>query len=180
MKYFTMIIALFYFSFTLSQDKRITKTGQISFEASVTSFEEIKAKNDKVYCVLNIKTGVLSIVALINEFEFKHALMKAHFNDNYMESDRYPKAIFKGKIADFNYNTIGTQLKEFKLRGRLEMHGHSKEITTTARLRKIKNSLEISSDFEVRTSDFDVTIPSMVSSKISNIVQIKTSFAVAD
>ena len=180
MKYFTMIIALFYLSFVHSQDKRSTKTGQISFEASVTSFEEIKAKNYKVYCVLNVKTGVLSIVALINEFEFKHALMKAHFNDNYMESDRYPKAIFKGKIADFNYNTIGTQLKEFKLRGRLEMHGHTKEITTIARLRKIKNSLEISSDFEVRTSDFDVTIPSMVSSKISNIVQIKTSFAVAD
>ena len=60
------------------------------------------------------------------------------------------------------------------------MHGHTKEITTIARLRKIKNSLEISSDFEVRTRDFDVTIPSMVSSKISNIVQIKTSFAVAD
>jgi len=180
MKYFTMIIALFYFSFTLSQDKRITKAGQISFEASIPSFEEIKAKNDKVYCVLNIKTGALSIVALINEFEFKHALMKAHFNDNYIESDRYPKAIFKGKIADFNYNTIGTELKEFKLRGRLEMHGRTKEINTVAKLKKKDEVLEISSDFEINTDDFEVIIPFMFRTKIAKIVQIKTSFAVAD
>ena len=88
-----------------SQSKLITKTGKITFEASVPAFEEVKAKNESVTCILNTENGEIATLALIKGFRFKIALMEEHFNENYIESDRYPKATFKGKIDDFKMLT---------------------------------------------------------------------------
>ena len=178
MRYLTMALALLCFTLTLSQEKKKSKTGRISFEASIPSFEEVKGTNDKVYCVLNTKTGDFTSIALINDFTFKLPLMKTHFNENYMESHRYPRATFKGKIDGFNWNVVGSELKPFKLKGKLEIHGKIKEINTIALLRRLENTLEISSEFEVNTDDFDVSIPLIVRSKIAKIVFIKTLFLV--
>lgn len=161
-----------------SQDKKITKTGKIVFEASVPSFEEVKAKNEAVTCVVNIKTGEIASLALIRGFRFKVALMEEHFNENYMESDKYPKAIFKGKIQGFNWDGIGTSPKELKMKGTLEVHGKSKEITISVFLRKVDGGLEIISDFNVGIKDFNIEIPKVISMKVAETVNIKTFFLV--
>ena len=161
-----------------SQDKKITKTGIIVFEASVPSFEEVKAKNESVTCVVNIKTGEIASLALMRGFRFKVALMEEHFNENYMESDKYPKATFNGKIQDFDWNSIGSTPKEFKMKGILEVHGKSKEITTSVFLRKVDNGLEIISDFKVDIKDFNINIPKVISMKVAETVNIKTNFLV--
>lgn len=161
-----------------AQDKKLTKTGKIIFEASVPSFEEVKAKNETATCILNIKTGEIASLALIKGFRFKIALMEEHFNENYMESDLYPKATFKGKIQGFNWNIIGTSPKEFKMKGTLELHGKTKEINTIVRLRKVDDGLEIISDFNVNSDDFGIEIPKVVSKKVSKTVNIKTNFLV--
>ena len=61
-------------------------------------------------------------------FRFKVALMEEHFNENYMESDQYPKAIFKGKIEAFDLNNLSANPKDFIIKGKLELHGKSKDI----------------------------------------------------
>ena len=161
-----------------SQDKKITKTGKIVFEASVPSFEEVKAKNEAVTCVVNIKTGEIASLALIRGFRFKVALMEEHFNENYMESDKYPKATFNGKIQGFNWDAIGSAQKEFKMKGILEVHGKSKEITTSVFLRKVDGGLEIISDFKVSIKDFNIEIPKVISMKVAETVNVKTQFLV--
>ena len=74
-----------------SQEKYLTKTGLLNFEASVPSFEEIKATNTNVTAIFNAANGQFATLALVKGFRFKNALMEEHFNESYAESDSYPK-----------------------------------------------------------------------------------------
>jgi hypothetical protein len=176
MKKITLLFLLLITKTTFAQGKIIAATGIINFEASVPLFEEIKATNETVSCVLNIKTGEISSVVVMKEFHFKLSLMEEHFNEKYIESDRYPKASFKGIIEGFNWNIIGNSTKEFKMKGNLEIHGKSKEITTLVFLKKVNNGLEVISDFKVNIKDFSIEIPEILSMKVAEKVNIKTLF----
>lgn len=163
---------------SFAQDKLITKNGKITFEASVPAFEEVKAKNDAVTCVLVPKTGEIASLALMKGFRFKVALMEEHFNENYAESDKYPKSTFKGKIDNFDVTALTATAKDFTIKGKMEMHGKSKDITMTAKIRKTDAGIEIISDFTVNTDDFAIEIPSVVKSKVSNKVKVRSEFTV--
>lgn len=161
-----------------AQEKMITKTGKITFEASVASFEEVKAKNENVTCVLNAKTGEIASLAMTKGFRFKVALMEEHFNENYIESDKYPKATFKGKIENFDASALSSNAKDYKINGKLELHGKTKDVVCLAKIRQTENGIEIKSDFSVNASDFDIAIPTVVKSKVSNKVNVSTIFTV--
>lgn len=167
---------LFFNGFGFAQDKLITKTGTITFEASVSSFEEVKAKNSGVSCVLNTKTGEIASLALMKGFRFKVALMEEHFNENYVESDKFPKATFKGKIENFDLSKITSTANNYTIKGKLELHGKLKDIVITAKIKKGKDGIEIVSDFNVNTDDFDIEIPSVVSKKVTKKVNVQFEF----
>ena len=158
---------------TFAQTKMVTKTGKITFEASVPAFEEVKAKNESVTVVLNATTGEIASLALVKGFRFKVALMEEHFNENYMESDTYPKATFKGKIDNFDVSKLTTTAQNFTIKGKLEMHGKTKDITITASIKKTGDGIDIDSSFTVNTDDFGIDIPSVVSKKVSKKVAVK-------
>ncbi len=176
MKKITPIILLFITIATFAQNEMFTNNGIIIFEASIPLYEENKAINESVYCVLNSKTGEFKSLVFIKDFHFKMPLMEEHFNENYLESNRYPKAIFKGQIQGFNINNIGTTPKEFKIKGKLEIHGKRKEITSLIVLRKINDTLELVSNFNIDLNDFNIQIPKILSMKIAETVNIKTSY----
>lgn len=176
MKKIVLFSLLFISIVSIGQNKMITKTGKITFEASVPSFEEVKAKNDNVTCILNPKTGEIASLVLIKGFRFKIALMEEHFNENYLESDTYSKATFKGKIENFDVTKLTATAKEFSLKGKLEMHGKTKEINIIAKIKKTEDGIKIDSSFDVNTDDFDIKIPSVVSKKVSKKVTIKFDF----
>ena len=158
---------------SFAQTKMITKTGKLTFEASVPAFEEVKAKNESATVVLNPSTGEIASLALIKGFRFKVALMEEHFNENYMESDSYPKATFKGKIDNFDVSKLTATAKDYTIKGKLEMHGKSKEITIIASIKKSGVGIDIDSNFTVNTDDFGIDIPSVVSKKVSKKVAVK-------
>lgn len=159
-----------------AQNKIATNSGTILFEASIPSFEEVKANNNSVSCILNTATGEISSLAFIREFHFKMSLMEEHFNANYLESHKYPKATFKGIIQGFNLAIIGDFPKEFKLTGVLSMHGKSKVINTIAMIQKKENGLQITSNFKVNSKDYRIKIPNIIQYKIDETVTIKTDF----
>ena len=170
-KILSLLIVISLSSF--AQTKMFTKSGKISFEASVPAFEEVKAKNESVTCVLNPVSGEIASLVLIKGFRFKVALMEEHFNENYMESDSYPKATFKGKIDNFDVSKLTTTAKEYSIKGKMEMHGKSKDITINANIKKTSDGIEIDTDFSLNTDDFDIEIPSVVSKKLSKKVAVK-------
>lgn len=178
MKKSVLICFLLFVTSLFAQEKMLTKTGKITFEASVPSFEEVKAKNEGVTFILNSKTGEVASLALMKGFRFKIALMEEHFNENYMESDKFPKATFKGKIENFDVKTLTASPKEYTIKGKLELHGKSKDVTSVAKIRKTDAGIEIVSNFSVNASDFDIKIPSVVKNKVSNTIDIKSEFTV--
>lgn len=161
---------------SFSQEKKTTKTGIITFEASVPSFEEVKATHKNASCILNTQTGEIAALALIKGFRFKVALMEEHFNENYIESDKFPKAIFKGKIIDFNLDKITSSPQKFTIKGTLELHGKTKEVTSIAIIKKENGKIEIKNDFKVNVEDFNIEIPSVVSKKLSKDVTVDCHF----
>jgi hypothetical protein len=173
MKTIILIAMLSLTRICLSQENMISKSGTINFEASVASFEEVKATNNNVTFVLNPMTGEIASLALIKGFRFKVALMEEHFNENYIESDQYPKAIFKGKIDGFDVNELNPNPKNFIIKGTLTLHGKSKDINVSARISKSAAGINLVSDFSVNASDFNIPIPSIVKNKVSNKINIR-------
>ena len=99
--------------------------------------------------------------------------MEEHFNENYIESDTYPKATFKGKITDFDISKVTATAQSYTIKGKMEMHGKSKDLIITASIKKSGEGIEINSNFVVNTDDFDIDIPSIVSKKVSKKVAVK-------
>src|SRR3982750_2211619 len=82
-----------------SQNRYFTKTGKVSF-FSKASLENIEAHNKNAVSVFDRTTGQVEVSILMKAFEFEKALMEEHFNENYVESDKFPKSVFKGKINE--------------------------------------------------------------------------------
>ncbi len=158
------------------QEKVLTKSGVTTFEASLPSFEEVKATNKLSGCVLNTKTGEIVGLLMMKGFKFKSALMEEHFNENYMESDKYPKGIFKGKIQSFNLENLSSNSQDFTINGTMEIHGKSKEISIIAKISRKDNTISLSSNFNLNTDDFGIDLPVLVRSKVAKKVNVQIDY----
>src|SRR5688572_32042482 len=106
-----------------AQNLFFTRNGHIDFYSS-TPMDDIKADNNKVTSIINVTTGEVEFSILNNAFQFEKALMQEHFNENYMESSKFPKSIFKGKITNLdkiNFKSDGTY--QASVSGDLTIHG---------------------------------------------------------
>jgi polyisoprenoid-binding protein YceI len=157
---------------SLSQDKYYTKTGKIKF-FSKTSAEDIDATNKSAVCILDTKTGELQFAVLMKGFEFKKALMQEHFNKEYLESAKFPKAEFKGQITnnpEIKYTNDGTYTA--KVKGKLTIHGETKDIETTGTITVKSGKITATSSFNIQLPDYKIKIPSLTRSQISDNIKI--------
>ena len=173
-----IFLALFFISISaIAQSKYLTKTGQLNFEASVPSFEEVAAKNNAVTAILNTENGEFAALALVKGFRFKNALMEEHFNENYAESDEYPKATFKGKMENFDFDTLSETNSYSHIDGSLSFHGVTKNLKgIPLTIKMVDEKIIISGNFKVLASDFEIEIPKIVANKLSNEVDIDFRF----
>jgi len=166
MKLILILIADIIFAINLHAQKYSTKTGQVSFY-SKAPLEDIKADNRQGSFVLDASTGEVAAVVLIKSFEFRNSLMQEHFNDNYMESDKYPKSTFIGKISniqDVKFDKEGTY--DVKVSGQLTIHGVTKEITEIGKISVKGDVVMIESVFLVTLADFGIK-----NDKVKNIAE---------
>ena len=171
-----ILIVLLVFSIQLTaQEKYYTKSGKIIFESSVPAFEEVKATNTKVTAILK-DNGNIAALALTKGFRFKIALMEEHFNENYIESDKYPKAKFSGKISGFSISDLSNEAKEYSIIGKLTLRGITKELTISSTLKMVDNTIYLVSNFTVTPEDFKIEIPSIVRKKIAKEVDVSLAF----
>ena len=156
------------------QVRYFTKTGNVSFQAG-TALEDIDGANKSTTSVFDAGTGQIEFALLVKGFEFKSALMQDHFNENYMESGKYPKSVFKGKITNIdkvNFKKAGEY--PVTVKGTLDMHGVQKEIET-AGVFKVLNDETVTSTatFTVTLEDYKIAIPGLVKDKISKTAKIQ-------
>ncbi len=150
-----------------------TKTGSISF-FSHTSIEDIKAENNEVTSFLDTDKGDFQFQMLIKGFIFPKASMQQHFNGkDYMNSDEFPKATFKGKITnlkDVKLNTPGTY--NVVVEGDLTLHGKTQKVKIPGSITVTATSVQAKSVFKIKRSDYDVTVPSFSATKIAEELEI--------
>jgi hypothetical protein len=159
----------------MAQDKYFTKSGSIHF-VSKGAIETIQANHRSVTCVLDSKTGAVQFAVLMKGFEFKKALMQEHFNENYVESDKYPKAEFRGQIvnnSEIAYTKDGVYNAHVK--GKLTLHGETKDVEADGKVTVKGGKLLANSDFTIQMSDYNITIPKLVKENMSNTVTISVN-----
>ncbi|MDQ6608776.1 MAG: YceI family protein [Bacteroidota bacterium] len=168
----TLTVFLLLATMLNAQDKYFTKTGKIEF-SSKAAIEDIEAKNKTVTAVLDSKTGALQFSVQMKGFEFAKALMQQHFNENYVESDKYPKGEFKGSISNnsaVDYTKDGTY--NVTVKGKLSMHGVTRDVEAPGTIKVDGGKLEGKSTFTIQLSDYKISIPSVVKDKVSNSIKI--------
>ena len=156
--------------------KFYTNEGLTRFDGSKAAFEPIKANNNKTVSIIDTGSGQIAAVILISEFDFRLGLMQEHFNENYLESNIYPKSTFEGQIINFNLNELNENFKEYVISGVLMIKGVNNDIRTKAKIRKLDEKIELISGFSLMLSDYNVKIPKIVFKKIDEEVKINLNF----
>lgn len=160
----------------LNAQKYFTRTGMTQFKASEEAFEPVEAVNKSTTAIFNANTRQVVAQVFMAAFQFDNALMQEHFNENYMDSHQYPKAIFKGILEDFSKNKLTSDSSSFDLDGILTIKGIEKEIHTKVYLKEENNRLYVTTNFWVKPEDFDISIPSIVRNKIAEQIQISIAY----
>lgn len=149
-------------------------------DASVISFysksplEDIEAVSKKVTIGLNTATNDVQVGVAMLSFKFRKPLMEEHFNENYVESDKYPTCVFKGKIQEpVDYKKDGDYA--VTVIGTLTLHGVTKEIEVKGILTKKGHEIMITADFKIKIADYNIKVPSLYVQNIADIVDVKVN-----
>jgi polyisoprenoid-binding protein YceI len=167
-----LIVSLFITGNQANAQKFISNVASVTF-FSEAPLENIEARNSKATSIFDLSTGEIVFSIPIAAFEFRKSLMKTHFNENYMESEAYPKSTFRGKVTGFKpsvgmYGSIAV--------GVIEIHGVSKEIEIEGTVDVRENTVIIKASFPVSLKDYDVKIPRLLFSNIAETVEVNIDF----
>ena len=157
-----------------AQDNVVSTTkGEITFFSSAP-LEDIDAKNKHVISMLNTQSLEILVRVPINQFEFQNKLMQEHFNEKYLESDRYPYATFKGKISagtDFSKDGV----YDVSAVGVLNLHGVDQKRTLTGKISISKGVIKLDTRFNITLADHKIDIPKLVFNKIAERIAVNAT-----
>ena len=172
MKKFYLLFACLVSITIASAQNFMTKNGKISFYSKAT-LENIEAVNNQVVSVFFSVKNEIAFSVIIKGFLFKKGLMQEHFNEDYMESDKYPKASFKGTIADISkLNLKSDGIYPVKVNGKLTMHGVTRNIETKAVFTVKSGKVNATTEFNILLADYKISIPKVVENNISPTIKI--------
>ena len=161
------------FQMSKAQDIYQIVDGEVSF-FSTTPIEDIDAVNKTVKGLINTKNNEFAFIVTIVGFHFKNLLMEEHFNENYMESDQFKTAMFKGVILEkIDYSKDGEY--EVSAKGTLNVHGVIKDRVIKGKLIVKKGKIQLLADFDIKLEDHDIDIPKVVTEKIAETVAVKVN-----
>ena len=160
----------------LFAQKYITKEGEIEI-FSETSLFTIEAKNQKVASILNAETGDIVSSTLVRSFKFREALVGEHFNENYMESHKFPKSIFKGKITNFSSIDLSKDgTYDVTIEGDLTMHGETQPVNTKGTLVVKGDIISAKTEFIVSLANFKIEIEESYKDRIKDEIKLTVHF----
>jgi polyisoprenoid-binding protein YceI len=167
-----MVLAILALTFVTSGYSQIymDKKGKTHF-LSKSSIEDIEAANKTSVVVIDAATGNVQVKVQIKAFKFASSFMEEHFNENYMESEKFPFSTFKGKI---NEKVDFTKDGEFKVTctGKLEMHGVTQDVTIPGTLKIKGNEITLIADFKVKLADYKIKVPSLYVKNIAEEIAV--------
>jgi hypothetical protein len=173
MKTCLLFYALVIFASPVVAQKFSAEKGQISF-FSDAPIEDIEAVNSIVGSLFNAGTGEIVYILKIRDFIFPKSLMREHFNEKYLESEKFPKSTFQGKIVGFNPDASGVQ--KVNAIGKLSIHGITKDIDVAGTMENLNGKVLLKSKFMVKLADYGIKIPTIVWQNIAEDVEVRIDF----
>lgn len=167
------LMILMLMTIAASAQKYVVEKSHVSF-FSDAPLEDITAKNSKSTSIFNASTNDIAFSIPIKEFQFEKSLMQEHFNEKYLESDKFPKSTFQGKITGYDAKATGVQ--NAKATGKLTIHGVTKDVEIPGTIEKQGDKLILKSRFKVRVADYKIEIPSLVFQNIAEVVEVTIDF----
>ena len=148
--------------------KMLTRNGELKFDATVPgALDEVIGTNKTVSAIFNKTSGELVVLGLVKSFKFKSPLMEEHFNENYMESDKFPKASFKGKVLNFD-----SKNGSYDVEGDLTIHGVTNKVKTKMATTNNGGKLELSGTFTIKLSDYKIDVPALAKKTLAETSKI--------
>ncbi len=168
MKKIIVTIVCFVFSTVMFSQKMMTRSGEIKFDATVPgAMDPVIATNNTVTCILNKITGEFGILGLIKSFKFKSPLMEEHFNENYMESDKFPNTSFKGKVVGYDGKS-----GSYEVEGDLTIHGVANKVKTKMTVTATDSKTAIVGAFVIKLIDYKLEVPAMAKKTLAETAKI--------
>lgn len=167
------VLALSLISLTSFAQKNIVEKSTVVF-FSDAAVEDITAKNTKSTSIFNVETGEIAFSIPIQDFEFAKSLMKEHFNEKYMETEKYPKSTFQGKIEGYDAKASGSQ--NAKATGKMTIHGVTKDVEIPGTLEFSPGKVQLHTKFIVKLEDYNVKRPQLLWKNIAEQVEVTADF----
>jgi hypothetical protein len=152
--------------------KFTTEKSNVTFFSSAT-IEDIKAENIKSVSIYNQETSDVAFSIPIKDFEFDKSLMKEHFNEKYMDTEKYPKATFQGKFSGFG---SGTGAQRVQAKGKLTIHGVTREVEIPGTMEWVAGKINAMAKFKVKLEDYKIKIPQLLWQNIAEEVEVTVEF----
>ncbi|WP_201979595.1 YceI family protein [Hymenobacter rubidus] len=149
-----------------------TASGQATF-FSTAPLEDIEALNSRVAAIFDLNTGQLAFSLMMKDFQFKNSLMQEHFNENYAESDKYPRARFMGTLVTMpTEEQLRAGPQPVYVQGQLTIHNVKRKVRVPGTLQLRGNDLVVTSKFSVAPADYKIKIPALVRNNIAKSIDI--------
>ena len=171
MKYIFLLSFILLINKIPAQTIFISDNGEVTFY-SYSPVEDIKATSKQVNSIINTVTGEVAFMIPMRSFHFAKSLMEEHFNEKYIESEKYPQATFKGTIdqkIDFTKNGI----LNLTATGKLNIHGKEKNIVEKGDIEIKGDKIILTTDFNVALADFNIKITKILFNNIADTINVK-------
>ncbi|WP_420579775.1 YceI family protein [Reichenbachiella sp.] len=172
MKKSALVFVFLIYGFLASAQKYVSDQSRVHFYSSAP-VEDIEAVNEQSKSALDLSNGGFAFSIPSNQFQFKKSLMQEHFNENYMESEKYPKATFTGKVKDWE---LFEGERQVVASGDLTIHGVTKIVDIPAQLNIKQDQLIVDSVFPVALAEFKIKIPKALFYNIADTVEVTVHF----
>lgn len=156
-----------------SQKRYYTEKAHISF-FSKGVIEDISATNTKVTSILDLVNNEVAYLLNPKDFQFEKKLMQVHFNEKYMESEKFPKSSFQGKIVGIDMSS--TEVQQVKAIGKLTIHGVTRDVDIPGTVHIQGKTIALKSKFMVKLVDYNITVPQIVWQNIAQQVEVTVNF----
>jgi polyisoprenoid-binding protein YceI len=150
----------------------------VSNKSTVTFFsdaaiEDITATNQKSSGIIDLSKSEFAFAIPIKDFQFAKSLMKEHFNEKYMETEKFPKSTFLGKMENFSNDK---EEQEILADGKLTIHGITRDVKIPATIKKSGTGYKVNSKFIVKLEDYGIAIPQLLFQNIAESVEVTVDF----
>ena len=166
------LACLTFLEFDVSAQRYLSDKSEVHFFSSA-AIEDIEADNSKSSSAFNMETGEIVFSVPITQFQFDKALMQEHFNEKYMESDKYPKSTFSGKLEGYE-NKSGSQ--DATAKGKLTIHGITKDVEINGKFEIVGERVKMDSKFMVALEDYEIEIPKLLWQNIAEVIEVTIAF----